>query len=171
MCCPAVCGLPASRCGQAGRQCCRLLRGMGVWRLVGPGGCGGSIAASASQYIHHKGGESPALPPHPGVARTADPRALGAGGCCVCPLQGGHRGARMDRGGAGYCVSAMWAAGKPAGQVLHLNRILIGQRASYEGEGGRKSTAISFRPWGGSLPVSQLGKLRHRGEGSPLTCL
>lgn len=89
----------------------------------------------------------------------------------MCPLQGGHRGARTDGGGAGYCMSAMGAAGKPAGQVLHLNRILIGQRASYEGGDGRKSTAISFRPQGGSLPVSQLGKLRHQGEGSPLACL
>lgn len=57
-----------------------IARNGGV-EVSGAWGCGGSIAASASQYIHHKGGESPALPPHPGVARTADPWALEDAAC------------------------------------------------------------------------------------------
>lgn len=138
----------------------------GVVEVSGVWGCGGDIAASACQYIRHKGGDSPASPPCPGAARTASPWVPGAGGGWLRPLQGGHRGARAE--GRGRLLRECGGGSrKPAGQVLHLNRILIGRRATCEGGGRRKSTAIS-RPQGGALPVSQLGEMRHRGEGSPL---
>lgn len=146
-----------------------IARNGGV-EVSGAWGCGGSIAASASQYIHHKGGESPALPPHPGVARTADPWALGAGGCCVCPLQRSPRGAHGQ--GPGRLLRECDVGSREAsGPSIALKQNPHRTAGQLRGWGGRKSTAISFRPWGGSLPVSQLGKLRHRGEGSPLTCL
>lgn len=56
----AVCGLLASRCGQAGRQCCRLLRGMGVWRLVGRGGVVGALLPRlVSTFITKAGNPQP----------------------------------------------------------------------------------------------------------------
>lgn len=116
----------------------------GVWRLVGRGGVVGALLPRLVSTFVTKAG-IPSLAPTPRCSQDCRPLGAGCWRVLLVPAPGSHLGVRMDRGRAGYCVSAMWAAGKPAGQVLHLNRILIGQRASYEGGGGRKSTAISFR--------------------------
>lgn len=74
---------------------------------MGRGGHGGGTAASALQYIHHGGG-TPASPRAlRSQARPSVPVLEGAGGAAP----GGHRGTRVDGGRAGYCVSAMGAAG------------------------------------------------------------
>ena len=59
---------PSNQTRQAGRQCCRLLRGMGVWELVGRGGCGGRCCLSSSVHSSRRRGPPASPPPSPSIA-------------------------------------------------------------------------------------------------------